>query len=118
MPDSAAERGTRLRQIREALDIKQDEFADRLNAAALSLGLVADYTGLGISQRETGRRAMDIEDFVIASFVDPHHRTILWLAFGREIPLADRLASGKMMPRPTTKAPGGAAGGTRKSPPK
>lgn len=85
----------------------QPEFAARLNAAANELGLseLATYSQLGVSQRETARLALDIEDYVIISHVDPHHRTILWLAFGREIPVK----SLGMMPRPPKGAPGAGA---------
>ena len=93
-----AERAGRVREIRDALGMTQPEFAERLNAAARELGIDVSYTQLGISQRETARLALDIEDYVTISHVDPHHRNILWLACGREIPLANRLRG--MVPRP------------------
>lgn len=86
---SNAARAQRFKDIRTALDMTQPEFAERLNAAARELGLEPDYTQLNVSQRETGRQYLDIEDYAVASHIDPQHRSIFWLAFGREIPWRD-----------------------------
>lgn len=85
-------RGARLKQVRDAMDITGKEFADELNKAAAKLGLPhVKYTPLNVSQRETGRRELDIEDYTIVSYVDPEKRSWFWLAFGREIPNAMRI---------------------------
>jgi transcriptional regulator with XRE-family HTH domain len=80
----SAERAQRVRQIREAMGLTQPEFAARLNAAAAELGLDPDYTQLNVSQRETDRLTLDIEDYLILTRVDPHRRPLVWLALGRD----------------------------------
>jgi hypothetical protein len=40
------------------------------------------YSINDVSIRETGRRALDIEDYTLASMVDTRHRSVSWLAFG------------------------------------
>jgi transcriptional regulator with XRE-family HTH domain len=109
VPGANAERALRVKVIRDALGMTQPEFAAKLNAAALELGLEARYTQLNVSQRETDRLALDIEDYVILAHVDPHHRSILWLAFGREVPVKFL----GMLPKPerTKEAPGDAGQG-------
>lgn len=77
-----------MRLVRETLELKQSEFADLLNAAAGKLGMESNYTALSVSQRETGRRALEVEDYAIVSYVDPQRRSWFWLAFGRELPKA------------------------------
>jgi transcriptional regulator with XRE-family HTH domain len=99
MGATSADRAARVREIRAALGVTQPEFADRLNAAAAELGLDARYTPLSISQRETDRLALDIEDYVILTHVDPDHRSIAWLAFGRDFPIKYL----GMLPKPPTK---------------
>lgn len=44
-----------------------------------------DYDGQGISTRETGRRALDIEDYLLAVRLDPDRRSLIWLALGRDL---------------------------------
>jgi hypothetical protein len=68
--------------VREALEMTQPAFAVHLNAAAKRLGLDVVYDALGVSQRETGRRSLDIEDYTIVSAVDPMGRGTGWLAYG------------------------------------
>jgi transcriptional regulator with XRE-family HTH domain len=82
-------RGARLRTIREAREETQSAFAERLNETAKALGIEARYNDQGVSFRETGRRALDIEDYTVASYIDPERRSWFWLAFGRELPPAN-----------------------------
>lgn len=98
---SDEQRGKRLRAIREAIGETQEQFADRLNVVAAEVGLGVRYKFGDISGRETGRKSMEIEDFILAAHVDPHHRTVLWLAFGREIPIKYL----GMLPKPPKAAP-------------
>lgn len=83
-------RGARFREMREALGLKQSEMAERLNAVAASLGLDARYDGQAVSVRETGRVGLKIEDYAIASFIDPARWSWMWLPFGRELTAAKR----------------------------
>jgi hypothetical protein len=94
---STEARADRVKEIRAALGITQPQFADLLNATALELGLETGYTPLNVSQRETARLELDVEDYVVLTKVDPHHRGLLWLAFGRELPDPKYLG---MMPKP------------------
>lgn len=82
---SEVARGVRLQEIRKALKLTQPEFAERLTEMAEKLGLDTTYTGLGVSQRETGRRALDIEDYAVVSSLDPLKWSWEWLAFGRKL---------------------------------
>jgi hypothetical protein len=92
-------RGARFRLVREAIGETQPHFAERLTRAAAELGVDRSYTFVDVSTRETGRRTLDIEDYILASHVDPEHRTIAWLAFGRDFPIKYL----GMLPKPPTK---------------
>lgn len=93
---ASAERADRFRQIREALDITQPQFAERLNAIALQLGLDADYTQLNISQRETARLELDAEDYAVVSSIDPLKWSWEWLAFGRKLIRGTKAGGGRV----------------------
>jgi hypothetical protein len=88
---SARERGKRLGEVREALDLTQPEFAVLLTKTAEKLGLSVTYSGLGVSQRETGRREMDAEDYAVVSSIDPVKWPWEWLAFGRKLTRGTRV---------------------------
>lgn len=98
---SRAARGRRLRQVREALKMEQEDFAELLTSVAKQLGLGVSYKPLGISQRETGRREMDAEDYAVIERVDPAQRSSEWLAFGKDLKVGvavggkGRVGSGK-----------------------
>jgi transcriptional regulator with XRE-family HTH domain len=81
-------RGARFREIRKALDLTQEAFAERLTKAAKELGVGAGYSIQDVSGRETGRKRLEIDDYVLASYVDPARRSFFWLAYGRELPKA------------------------------
>lgn len=78
-------RAQRYRSVREALDLTQEEFADLLNDAARVLSLEASYRSGDISPRENGRKELEVEDYVLASYLDPGKHSWSWFAFGREL---------------------------------
>ena len=80
-----AERGARMRQIREARAEDQAQFAASLDAAAKSLGLAARYTLFDVSRRETARKKLDPDDFATVAMLDPERRGWTWVAFGKAI---------------------------------
>lgn len=82
---SAPARGGRFRSIRERRGETQEAFAQSLTRLAGELGMPVDYDGQGISTRETGRRALDIEDYLLAVRLDPDRRSLIWLALGRDL---------------------------------
>lgn len=93
------ERADRVKAIRAAMGLTQPEFAERLNAVAAALKLDVRYSQLSVSQRETGRLALDIEDYAVLSYADPERRSANWLAFGRELPKP--LPNLRPMPQPS-----------------
>ncbi len=88
-------RGQRLRLVREALGLTQTQFAELLTRTAASLGIDVRYVVGDVSARETGRKALDVEDYILAERVDPKRRRTDWLAFGREIKVGAKLAGGR-----------------------
>lgn len=100
---TSGDRGARLREIREALEMTQREFAAHLTGIALALGLSVRYEMYDVSVREIGRRALDAEDYAILSFVDPKRWTWHWLAFGEELKVKARVP----LPRPSQSSSGG-----------
>lgn len=64
--------------------------AYRLNSVAASLGIEVRYDGHAISVLETGRVGLKIEDYAVASFIDGHRWSWMWLPFGRELVAAKR----------------------------
>ena len=96
------ERAARFRVIRDATGLTQPDFAERLTRLAAELRLEnVSYKVGDITTREKGRKDLEIEDYVLAAHVDPHHRSVLWLAFGREVPIKYL----GMMPKPPTAVP-------------
>jgi hypothetical protein len=83
-------RGARFRQMREALGLSQGEMAAKLNSVSATLGLDLDYDAHDISVRETGRVGLKVEDYAVASFIDPQRWSWMWLPFGRELVQAKR----------------------------
>ena len=79
------ERGGRMLEIRKALEMTQEDFADALNRAARELGLVEQYDYLYVSRRETARKKLEPEDFACIAMLDPQRRGWTWVAFGRAI---------------------------------
>lgn len=83
MPES---RGDRLRLVREALGLKQDEMALRLQAASDARGFEERYSASEVSRLEKGRSPISVDDLILYAEMDPEHRGIGWLATGtREV---------------------------------
>lgn len=79
------ERGGRVKDIRLERGEEQGEFAGHLNAAAEALGLSVRYLSGDVSRRETGRKALDVDDFATVAMLDPQKRGWMWVAFGKAI---------------------------------
>lgn len=74
-----------MRAVREERDEEQAEFAMRLNEAAAALNLPGRYDGFAVSRRETGRKALDAQDFATVAMLDPKRRGWMWVAFGKAV---------------------------------
>jgi hypothetical protein len=82
------ERAQRFKAVREAMQVTQPEFAERLTRAGKDLGLERVFYDVGdITTRENARKDLEIEDYILATRIDPEHRSIAWLAFGRDFPI-------------------------------
>lgn len=80
------ERAQRFRAVREDLDVTQPVFAERLTSVAEALGLDGVSYDVGdITKRETARKALEIEDYMIISALNPQRWPVEWLAFGRKL---------------------------------
>ena len=74
-----------MREIREAREETQTEFAAELNRVAASLELPASYDFSEVSKRETARKRLVVEDFMVLALLDPKQRGALWVAFGKAV---------------------------------
>ena len=75
-----AERGKRLRLIRESLGLSQYDLAPLLNETAARLGLPANYRYYTVSRAESG--TISFEDAAVWLAIDPAHHTWEWFVFG------------------------------------
>ena len=84
-----AERGARLREIRELLGYSQFDFVEKLNQAARAMGLPATYRYYTVSRIESG--ALGFEDAAVYLALDPQHRSWDWFIWGeaKKPPVAD-----------------------------
>jgi len=73
-------RGARLKQIREAYNETQPEFAKRLNKEARAHGYPERYYDVVVSRIENG--SMTFEDAMVWMALDPHERTFEWFMKG------------------------------------
>lgn len=95
-------RGWRVQQIKDAYDEKHgkhtvEEFAEKLNAAAVDLGLEPMWNAPRFSKVVHGQEP-SLEDAACLLQVDPEHRTWDWLARGpqqRQAGQAKRRAGGQ-----------------------
>lgn len=74
-----------MRSVRSDRGETQNQFAAALTAAAQSIGLSSSYDYTEISKRETARKTLDADDFLVIAMLDPQKRGLLWLAFGENI---------------------------------
>lgn len=108
--DDAA-RGQRLRSIREARGLTQEEMVPLLNQAAERLGLAVRYKYYTVSRIESG--SISFEDAAVWLSLDPSRDKASdplrwdWLVFGER-------KGGKLRPRPS-EHPNEAGGGGRRS---
>ena len=75
-----AERGKRLRTIRESLGLSQYDLAPLLNEMAARLGLPANYRYYTVSRNESG--TIGFEDAAVWLAIDPGHHSWDWFVFG------------------------------------
>jgi len=94
-----AERGDRIKQVREAAEMSGDEFADAINDAAGKRGYLADFDKSTVSRFEGGKATfLPAEVAVVIAKLDPEKRGIDWLVFG------DKRLPGRL-PKPADPAP-------------
>ena len=75
-------RGARVAEIREALDLSGEEFAEVLRKNLLAFGVERRYDKAKISRIEGGSRDLSLEEAAVIAELDPQRRGILWLTFG------------------------------------
>lgn len=75
-----AERGKRLRTIRESLGLSQYDLAPLLNEMAARLGLPANYRYYTVSRAEAG--TISFEDAAVWLAIDPARHSWEWFVFG------------------------------------
>jgi hypothetical protein len=76
------ERGARIKQVREALGMSGDGFAELLEECFRLLGFPASYNKSKVAKMEGGDRKLTVEEAAVIASVDPHTRGIDWLIFG------------------------------------
>lgn len=77
-----AQRGGRVREIREAMGLQQDAFGAELTKAGAAFGLEESYNKDKVSKIETGARDVTVDEMALLLAMDPKKRTIDWLVFG------------------------------------
>lgn len=110
MSESVADR---VKAVREALGLKQPEFAARLMVAARQLGVEARYDNTMVSKMELGTRYVGLLDGAVIAAVDPERRGLDWLALGPSgsVLLSRRPIGGAFKKAPASKAERGRASG-------
>lgn len=88
--DRRAKIAARIIQVREAAGMDQRAFVDALNAAARGIGLPAIYDIVKVSKIENSKRDVSLDDAILVADVDPHRRSVRWLAGARETPVAKK----------------------------
>jgi|ERR1041385_5566388 transcriptional regulator with XRE-family HTH domain len=95
-----AERGKRMRQVRDTRGETQADFATRLNEKARLRHWPADYTFGDVSQFETNRKYLTFEVAQLIADLDPERRGFEWVVFG-VVPGVDEDASRSTLRKPT-----------------
>jgi hypothetical protein len=77
-------RGERVDQIRKALGVNREEFAELVAAKAAELGVATGgkWTPTRVSKLILGRQPISLDDAVAVIALDPEERGWLWFAFG------------------------------------
>lgn len=76
------ERGERVKEIRDALELTQDGFADVLTRRLAHYGVAGVYNRSKVSKMESGERKLTVEEAVVLIELDPEDRPGVWLVFG------------------------------------
>jgi len=76
--------GERVKQIRDALELNGEEFADAYERAAKALGLTLRFDKYKLSRLEGGGRKLTAEEVVLLVQLDPEGRDVQWLVFGAD----------------------------------
>lgn len=82
MTDSPGTRQERARAIREALGLRQDQFAARMNDVARQIGIEANYDAPKVSRIENDKRDIEANAASIIARLDPEKRGVDWLLHG------------------------------------
>ena len=78
-------RGLRMKAVREARKVEQDEFAVLMTRAAETAGYEIVYDRTMISKTENGRRDVSLTDAILAASLDPLKRGVEWIAGPAEL---------------------------------
>lgn len=81
-----ADRGDRVKQVREALDLTGVQFADRVEKLVAGFGAAIRFDDTKLSRVEGGTRNLTAEEAAAVAWLDPAERSVQWLVFGRERP--------------------------------
>lgn len=96
--------GDRVKAVRDALGLKQPEFAVRLTEEAQRRGLTwVRYDFSIISKLENGSRRLSLDDVLVLSCVDREERGMLWIGWGDDAKpkLVAKPVRGRVVPPPT-----------------
>lgn len=77
-----AERGGRVRQVREAMGLTGAAFAIELSRLLKTLGTPGKYDEAKVSKIEGGTRKLTAEEAAVIASIDPEERPVAWLVFG------------------------------------
>lgn len=75
-------RGARVAEVREALEVNGDEFADAVERRLRAYGVERRYDKAKISRIEGGSRDLTAEEALVIAALDPRGRGAEWLTFG------------------------------------
>lgn len=75
-------RGARVAEVREAMKVSGDEFAEKVEKGLRAYGVERRYDKAKISRIEGGSRDLTAEEVMVIAELDPHGRGPAWLTFG------------------------------------
>lgn len=81
-----AERGERVKKVRDALQLTGVQFAERVEKLAAGFGVALRFDDTKLSRVENGTRNLTAEETAAVLWLDPEERSAQWLVFGRERP--------------------------------
>lgn len=77
------ERGERVKEIRDGLELTGEEFAKLLAGRMAHYGAPAKYDRSKVSEMESGERKLTVEEAAVLVELDKRGRSSVWLVFGQ-----------------------------------